>query len=533
MGKRIEFDDAARAALRRGVDQLAGVVRVTLGPRGRNVVIDRGRRAPTITNDGLTIAREIDLADPFENMGAQLVREVALKTGEVAGDGTTTATVLAHGLVSEGLRAIAAGHRPMALRRGIDRAVVAAVEALRRQSREVERHEDLSRIATVSARNDRTCGELVADALERVGRSGVVTVEEGGGGETTLEMAEGLRFERGYLSPYFVTRPDTMEVALERALVLVTDLTFGAAHQLVPALERAARLGGALLLIADDVEAEALATLVVNRLRGTLTSVAVRAPESGGRRRALLEDIATLTGARLLTRDLGRSLDHVEDGDFGRARRVAVDRESTTIISGEEASASVRDRIAALERELKAASGHERDALRERIGRLSGGVAVLRVGAPTGPALAERRGRIEDALAATRAAVEEGVVPGGGVALLRAQPAVRALALGGDEQVGRDIVLAALELPARQIAENAGEVGPVVVERIRAGAGAWGYNALTGVYEDLETAGILDPAKVTRCALQNAASIGALVLTTDAIVVDAPEDEPGAGGTAS
>ena len=531
MGKRIEFDDAAREALRRGVDQLAGVVRVTLGPRGRNVVIDRGRGSPTITNDGLTIAREIELADPFENLGVQLVKEVALKTGEVAGDGTTTATVLAHSLVIDGLRAITAGHNPMAVKRGIDRAVAIVVEDLRRQSRGVERREDFSRIATVSARNDPEFGALIADAMERVGRHGVITVEEGRGTETTLEVAEGVRFERGYLSPYFVTSPDTMEVALDQPLILLTDLNFSAARELIPALEHAARAGRPLLIVADDVESEGLATLVVNRLRGTLASVAVRAPESGERRRELLEDIAVLTGARVFARDLGRSPERVEAADFGRAGRVVVDKGSTTIVRGAGRPEAIRERIAMLEHALAAAkSGHERDALRERLGRLTGGVAVVRVGAPVESALAERRTRIEDALAATRAAVEEGVVTGGGVALLRAQPAVRALTLGRDEQVGRDIVLAALEAPARQIADNAGEPGTVSVERIREHSGAWGYNALAGRYEDLETAGILDPAKVTRCALQHAASIGSMVLTTDAIVVDSPQDERDGGG---
>ncbi len=525
MGKRIEFDAAAREALRRGVEQLAGVVRVTLGPRGRNVVIDRGRGAPTITNDGLTIAREIELADPFENMGVQMVKEVALKTGEDAGDGTTTATVLAHSLVSDGLRAVAAGHNPMAVKRGIDRAVAGVVEELRRQSRPVERREDLSRIATVSSHNDAEIGALVADALERVGRHGVVTVEEGRGMETTLEVSEGLQFQRGYLSPYFVTHPETMEVVLDQALVLLTDLKFSAARDLVPALEQAARAGRALLVIADDIEAEALATLVVNRLRGTLASVAVRASDSGERRRERLEDIAALTGARLFTPEMGRRLDQVEAADFGRARRVLVAKDRTTIVQGGGRPEAIRERITMLERALAGArTAADREWLRERLGQLAGGVATVRAGGATESVLAERRERIEDALAATRAAVEEGVVAGGGVALLRSRLAVARLELAGDERVGRDIVLAALEAPARQIADNAGERGTVIVARILEHAGAWGFNAQTGIYEDLEAAGILDPAKVTRCALQNAASIGTLVLTTDAIVVDAPEE---------
>ena len=528
MGKRIEFDAAARESLRRGAEQLAGAVRVTLGPRGRNVVIDRGRGAPTITNDGFTIAQEIELENPFENMGVQLIKEVAAKTGEVAGDGTTTATILAYTLVCEGLRAVAAGHNPVAVKRGIDRAVAVAIVELRKQSRPVESSEDIARIAAVSAKTDSEFGRLIADAMARVGPHGVITVDEGRGIETTLEVVEGVRFERGYVSPYFVTSPDTMEVVLDQALVLLTDLKFTSARELIPALEQAANAGRALLLVADDVESEALATLVVNRLRGTVTSVAVRAPESNDRRRALLEDIAALTGGRPFIHDLSRSLEHLVGSDFGRAQRVVVDSESTTLVGGGGRPDSIRERIARIERELgTAGSEPDRLWLRERLGRITGGVAVLRVGAPNAPALAERRGRAEDALAATRAAVEEGVVPGGGVALMRAQPAVRALRLSGDEAVGRDLVLAALEAPARQIADNAGEPGAVAVERIRDHAGAWGFNALTGVYEDLEAAGIIDPTKVTRCALQNAASIGALVLTTDAIVVDdAGEEKP-------
>jgi len=526
MGKRIEFDEGARESLRRGAEQLANAVRVTLGPRGRNVVILRVGGGPTITNDGLTIAREIELANPFENMGVQLVREAALKTGEVAGDGTTTATVLANGLVSEGLRAVAAGHNPNAVRRGLERAVAVVVASLRRQSREVGRREDLARIAGVSAKHDPELGERIADAFERVGRRGPVTVESGRGHGTTLEVVEGLRFERGYLSPYFVTAPDSMEVALDHALVLLTDLQLREARDLVPALELAARLGRALLVVAEDVEGEALATLVVNRLRGAVASVAVRAPEGGARRRALIEDLAALTGARPFTRELGRGTEHVEDADFGRALRVRVDRESTTVVGGGGWPEAIRERIAAIEREIREArSESEREWLRERIGRLKGGIAVLRVGAPTEAELGERRSRLEDALAATRAAVEEGVVTGGGVALLRARPELSALTLSGGERVGRDIVLAVLELPARQIAENAGEPGAVAVGRILAERGAWGYDAQAGRYTDLDAAGILDAAKVTRCALQHAASIGALVLTTDAIVVDEGEHE--------
>jgi chaperonin GroEL len=416
MGKRIQFDDDARAALRRGVEQLAGVVRVTLGPRGRNVVIEHGGGSPTITNDGLAISREIELADRFENMGAQLVKEVALKTGEVAGDGTTTATVLAHAIVTRGLQAIAAGHGPMQIRRGIERAVAAVVESLRAQSRPLAGRSDIARIATVSAQGEDAVGELIAQAIDRVGRHGVITVEEGRGLDTTLEVVEGLRFDRGYLSPYFVTEPDTMEVTFENSLILLAEQKFSAAHDLLPALEHAARAGRPLLVVADDVEGEALAMMVVNRLRSTVQSVAVKAPASGDRRREQLDDLAVLTGATLFTSELGRSIGKIEPRDFGRAKRVRVDREATTLLEGGGRAPEIRARIARVGRELEVSdSDHEREWLRERLGKLSSGVAVIRVGAPTAVALLERKARVEDALAATRAAVEEGVVPGGGV----------------------------------------------------------------------------------------------------------------------
>jgi chaperonin GroEL len=526
MGKRIEFDEAARESLRRGADQLAGAVRVTLGPRGRNVVLGQGAGAPTITNDGLTIAREIELADPFENMGAQLVREVAVKTGEVAGDGTTTATLLAHSMIQEGLRAIAAGRNPVALKRGIDRAVAAVVAHLRATSRPVEGRDEIRRVATLSAGGDESIGELVAEAVERVGRQGVITVEDGRGMQTTLEVVEGVRFDRGYLSPYFITHPESMETALDNALVLLTDLRFSGARDLVPALEVAAESGRPLLIVADDVEGEALATLVVNRLRSTVASVAVKAPLTGDRRRALLEDLAVLTGAQLFAADLGTTLEALRPRDLGKARRVRVDRDTTTLIGGGGRADAIRERIAEVEHALAhAESDHERDWLRERLGRMTGGVAVLRVGAPTELAMAERRQLVEDALAATRAALEEGVVLGGGVALLRAQGAVRAASYHGDEEVGRDIVLGALEAPTRQIADNAGADGAIVVARLLGLAGSLGYDATTDEYVDLEARGILDPTKVVRVALQHAASIGAMVLTTDAIVVDDDEDE--------
>ncbi|HTM56952.1 MAG TPA: chaperonin GroEL [Candidatus Udaeobacter sp.] len=526
MGKRIEFDEVARASLRRGVEQLAGAVRVTLGPRGRNVVLDRSGGTPVVTNDGLTIAREIELADPFENMGAQLAREAANKTGEVAGDGTTTATVLAYAMIRGGLQAIAAGHNPMALKRGIERAVAAAVEDLKARARPVETREAIRRVAAVSANDDEAIGELVAEAVERVGRQGVITIEEGRGMESSLEVVEGVRIEGGYLSPYFVTHPDTMEAVLENPLVLLTEYKCSGARDLMAAMECAAKLGRPLLVIADDVEGEALATLVVNRLRGTVSSVAVKAPRIGERRRALFEDLSVLTGAHLFAADAGGALDRIRETDLGRASRARIDRENTTLVEGAGPAAKIRERIASVQRELEAAdSEYDRGELRERLGRLTGGVAVIRVGAPTELAMSERRSRIEDALAATRAALEEGVVPGGGVALMRAQPAVRAIRVTGDEAVGRDIVLAALEEPARQIAENAGADGATVAARIRSGEGNFGFDAVTGTFGDLAEAGILDPTKVTRAALQHAASIGSMVLTTDAIVVDSDSDE--------
>jgi chaperonin GroEL len=531
LGKRIRFDAAAREALRLGVEQLAGAVRVTLGPRGRNVVIDRKRGAPAITNDGLTIAREIELENPFANLGVQLLKEAADRTGEVAGDGTTTATVLAHCVVAEGLKAVAAGRNPMAVKRGIDRAVAVAVEELRRQAQEVKGRAVIVRVATVSANDDGAIGELIGDALERVGRDGVITVEEGRGLDSTLEVVEGLRIDRGYLSPYFVTDPETMEAVLSDALVLITEFKVLAVQDLLPAMEHAAGVNRPLLVIADDVEGEALAALVVNRLRGTVASVAVRAPATGDERRAILEDLAVLTGARVLSAERGVRLENLAFDDLGRAKRVVADRDTTTLIEGRGRQADIKARIARLKRELdRGDSDWERERLRARLGRLTGGVGVIHVGAATELEMKERKTRIEDALAATRAAVEEGVVAGGGVALLRAQPAVRALRLSPDESVGRDIIVRALEEPARQIAANAGEEGAVAVGRIRDGKGAFGYNAATGEYGDLLAWGIMDPVKVARCALQNAASIGALVLTTDAVVVDAPEEEeePGA-----
>jgi chaperonin GroEL len=530
MSKRIEFDDAARAALWRGVDQLAGAVRVTLGPRGRNVVMERRAGYPAITNDGFAIAREIELPDPFENMGVQLLKEVASKTGEAAGDGTTTATVLAHRIVGEGLRAVAAGCHPIAIKRGIEQAVAAVVAELRLHSVKVETRADVARVATVSANHDAAIGELIAEALERVGHQGLVSVEDGHGFETRLEVVEGLRFDRGYLSPYFITDPDRMSATLEDPLVLLTDLKLRSAQQLLPVLERAAGMSRPLLVIGDDVEGEALAMLVVNRLRGTLASIAVKAPSTGDDRRDQLDDLAVITGARLFTIEQGATFAGLEAGDFGRAKRVIVDRDTTTLVGGGGDQTAIRQRLRWLRRELeKSDSDYDRERLRGRLSRLGAGMGVVQVGAATEIEMHERRSRVEDALAATRAAIEEGVVVGGGVALLRAQPVVEALGLEGEEGRGRDIVRLALEEPARQIALNAGEEGAVAVEKIRRAGGSVGFDALTGRYVDLMALGIVDAAKVTRVALQNAASIGGLVLTTDAIVVEADdegEDEP-------
>jgi len=526
MGKQVRFDDAARESLRRGAEQLTAAVRVTLGPRGRNVVIDHGDGAPTITNDGLTIAREIELANPFENMGVTLLREVAFKTGLVAGDGTTTATVIAGSVVTHGLRAIASGCNAVALKRGIDRAVIAAVGELRRQARGVDDRDDILRVATVSARGDAGVGELIAEAMERVGPLGVITVSEGRGRSTTLDIVEGTRLDQGYVSPYFVTNAEQMEASLDNAFVLLADLRLTDTQQLLPALELAARAGRPLFIVAEEIEGDALATLVVNRLRGTVASVAVRAPESGSRRREALEDLAVLTGARLFAEDVGSRVDRFTAADFGRAGHVLVNASTTLLAQGGGEAESIRGRLQWLRREGKRArSSSERAWFERRVATLAGGIAVVEVGAETEGERHERKSCIEDTLAATRSAVEEGVVTGGGVALLRAQPALAGLSVRGDEAAGVEIVRRALEEPALRIAENAGEDGPRIVARVLSATGAVGYDALTGAICDLDRRGILDPVKVTRCALEHAASIGALVLTTDAIVVDAPPGE--------
>jgi chaperonin GroEL len=533
MGKRLEFDDAARASLLRGVEQLAAAVRVTLGPRGRTVVLESGA-SPTITNHGPTVASAVELADPFEDLGVRMVREAAQSTGEEAGDGTTTATVLAHALVTRGLQAIAAGHDAVALKRGIEHAAAAALEHLAATARRVEGPDDLLRVATVSAGGDPALGRRVADAVAAVGPDGVVLVDTGAARSTTLAVVEGVRFEGGWLSPYFVTAPDRMEAVLEHPLVLLADVACSEARELVPALEVAARARRPLLVVAADVTGEALATLVVNRMRGTAPSAAVRAGESAAERRALLEDLAALTGATLVAADLGRDLAQVTEADLGRARRVVIERETTTLLEGGGRAESIRAHAAALERVRDGAlRERDRDAAAARLARVRGRLAVLRAGGASESAVEEARERLEGAVAATRAALAEGVVTGGGVALVRAQAAVRALppAIGDDERRGRAILCEALEEPARWIAINAGADGAAVLERVRAARGGEGYDAERGVFADLDAAGVTDPARVVRAALQHAASVGAMVLTTDAIVVDAgEEDEAGEGG---
>jgi len=526
MGKIVRFDDAARESLRRGVEQLAAAVRVTLGPRGRNVVIDHGSGVPTITNDGLTVTREVELANPFENLGVQFMREVAYKTGLAAGDGTSTATVIAGSIVTHGLRAVASGCNPVVIKRGIDRGVEAVVADLRRRARAVEGREDVRQVATVSARGEASVGELIAEAMERVGRRGVITVNEGRGTTTTLAVVEGTRLDQGYVSPYFVTDASQMEAVLDNAYVLLADFPLGEAQQLLPPLELAARAGRPLLVIAEEIGGEALATLVVNRLRGNVPSVAVRAPGNGLKRRELMEDLAILTGATLFVTEAGAKLERFQPGDFGRVGRVRVDASTTLIARGGGASEAIRGRLGWLEREARRPhAASEREYWDQRVACLAGGIAVIEVGALTEPERQERTALYEDSLAATRSAVEEGVVTGGGVALLRAQRALDQLAPRGDEAAGIEILRRALEEPTLRIAENAGEDAPRIVARVRAADGAVGYDALTGTICDLDRRGIVDPVKVTRCALEHAASIGGLVLTTDAIVVDAPDDD--------
>ncbi|MHB1486481.1 MAG: chaperonin GroEL [Acidimicrobiales bacterium] len=525
MPKVLKFDESARRALEAGVNKLADAVKVTLGPKGRNVVLEKKFGAPTITNDGVTIAREVELDDPFENMGAQLVKEVATKTNDVAGDGTTTATVLAQALVREGLRNVAAGANPLVLKRGIDKAVAAAVASIKSQSKEIDDKSEIAQVASISAA-DPSIGEVLADAIDRVGKDGTVTVEESNTFGLELEFTEGMQFDKGYLSPYFVTDQERQEVVLDDPLVLIANSKISAVHDLVPVLEKVMQAGKNLLIIAEDVEGEALATLVVNKIRGTFSSVAVKAPGFGERRKAMLGDLAILTGGQVISEEIGLKLDSATLDLLGTARRVIVTKDDTTVIEGGGSAEEVKGRIGQIKREIEDTdSDWDREKLQERLAKLAGGVAVVRVGAATEVELKEKKHRIEDALSATRAAIEEGIVPGGGTALVRSRKAVDKLvaSLEGDEATGASIVAKSLAEPLRWIAANAGMEGAVMVQRVESEKGNVGLNAATGVFEDLLKAGVIDPAKVTRSALQNAASIAALLLTTEALVTDKPE----------
>jgi chaperonin GroEL len=534
--KQILFDEAARRKLEAGVNALANTVKVTLGPRGRNVVLDKKFGAPAVANDGVTIAREIELEDPFENMGAQLVKEVATKTNDVAGDGTTTSTVLAQAIVREGLKNVTGGANPMILKRGIEKAVNAAVEALRGMAIPVETSKAIAEVASISA-NDAEIGKLVAEAMEKVGKDGVITVEESKTMATELETVEGMQFDRGYISPYMVTDTEKMEAVLNEPYILITDKKISSIQELLPVLEKVVQRGKPLVIIAEDIEGEALATLVVNKLRGTLQIAAVKAPGFGDRRKAMLEDIAILTGGEVITEELGRKLDSATVESFGRARQVRIEKEKTTIVEGFGSAEAIKNRVASIKRQIEeTTSDFDREKLQERLAKLAGGVAVIKVGAATEVELKEKKLRIEDALNATRAAVEEGIVAGGGVALLQAQKAVDELVktLEGDEKVGASIIRRAVEYPLRTIAENGGIEGSVVVEKVKSLPAGHGFNAVTEEYVDMIAAGIIDPVKVTRSALQNAASIAALVLTTEALVTEKPEKKdapaPGMGG---
>jgi chaperonin GroEL len=531
--KELHFNTDARAALKRGVDQLAEAVKVTLGPKGRNVVIDKKFGAPTVTKDGVTVAKEIELSDALENMGAQMVKEVATKTSDLAGDGTTTATVLAQAIFREGLKNVTAGVNPMALKRGIDKAVATVVEELKNMSVVTQGKKEIAQVGSISANNDKEIGDLIAEAMEKVGKDGVITVEEAKGLETTLETVEGMQFDRGYLSPYFVTDPEKMEAVLEDAMILIHDKKISSMKDLLPILEKVAQLGKPLLIIAEDIEGEALATLVVNKLRGTLRVAAVKAPGFGDRRKAMLADIAILTNGQVISEEVGFKLENAVVTDLGRAKRIVVDKDNTTLIDG----AGDDDKIQGRVKEIKAAidkttSDYDKEKLQERLAKISGGVAVINVGAATESEMKEKKARVEDALHATRAAVEEGIVPGGGVALVRAQKALKSLKLeDSDEQIGVGIISRAIEEPIRMIVQNAGGEGSIVIEKVRNSKESnYGYNALTDEYENLVEAGVIDPTKVTRTALQNAASIAGLLLTTEALIVEKKEEKNGAGG---
>ena len=535
--KQLLFDEAGRQKILRGAEKISRAVAATLGPKGRNVVLDKKFGSPTITKDGVTVAKEVELEDPFENMGAQLLREVASKTSDVAGDGTTTATILAEAIYREGLKNVTAGSNPMGLKRGIDKAVTACVEELARISKKVKDRTEIAQVATISANGDKTIGDIIADAMDKVGKDGTITVEEAKSIDTTLDVVEGMQFDKGYLSPYFVTSAENMEAVLEDALILIHEKKISALKDMLPLLEKVAKMGKPLLIIAEEVEGEALATLVVNKLRGTLACCAVKAPGFGDRRKAMMDDIAVLTGGRCLTEDLGIKLENVDLNDLGRAKRIVVDKENTTIVEGNGKQSAIQGRINQIRKEIEeTTSDYDREKLQERLAKLAGGVAVINVGAATETDMKEKKARVEDALHATRAAVEEGVVAGGGVALIRCIDIVDKLRLSGDESIGAQIVRRALESPLRKLADNAGDEGSIIVQEVRKRKGSEGYNVETSEYEDLVKAGVIDPTKVTRSALQNASSIAGLLLTTECLITEIPEKEkapmggPGAGG---
>jgi chaperonin GroEL len=526
MAKEILFDVRAREAILKGVNTLADAVKVTLGPKGRNVVIEKSFGSPTITKDGVTVAKEIELENKFENMGAQMVKEVASKTSDVAGDGTTTATVLAQAIFREGAKLVAAGNNPMDIKRGIDKAVEAVVAELKKLSKPTRDNKEIAQVGIISANGDRDIGEKIAQAMDKVGKEGVITVEEAKGLETTLEVVEGMQFDRGYLSPYFVTDPERMEVVLEDPYILIHEKKISSMKDLLPLLEQVARAGKPLLIIAEEVEGEALATLVVNKLRGTLNAAAVKAPGFGDRRKAMLEDVATLTAGKMIAEDLGVKLETVQLKDLGRAKRVTIDKDNTTIVDGAGKKSEIEARVKQIRTQIEdTTSDYDREKLQERLAKLVGGVAVIHVGAATETEMKEKKARVEDALHATRAAVEEGIVPGGGVAYLRCLSTLDGLKVTGGEKFGVDIIRKALEEPIRQISQNGGLEGSIVVNKVREGQGAFGFNAATGQYEDLLAAGVIDPTKVSRFALQNAASVASLMLTTEAMVAERPKDK--------
>ena len=529
--KIIKFDQDGRNAILKGVNILADTVKVTLGPKGRNVVIDKSYGSPLITKDGVTVAKEIELEDKFENMGAQLVKEVASKTSDVAGDGTTTATVLAQAIYKQGSKLVAAGHNPMEIKRGIDKAVDAVVAELKKISKPIKDHKEIAQVGTISANNDKTIGDIIAEAMEKVGKEGVITVEEAKAMETTLETVEGMQFDRGYLSPYFVTDPERMECSIENAMILIHDKKISNMKDLLPVLETSAKSGRPLLIIAEDIDGEALATLVVNKLRGVLNVCAVKAPGFGDRRKAMLEDIAILTGGQVISEEVGFKLDQTTIDMLGQAKRITIDKDNTTIIDGNGKEENIQGRVKMLRAQAEeSTSDYDKEKLQERLAKLVGGVAVIKVGAATEVEMKEKKARVEDALHATRAAVDEGIVPGGGVAYIRAMSALTSLTLVNEQQFGVTVIKAALESPIRQIAENAGIDASIVVDKVKNGKDAFGYDAANDEYVDMIAAGIIDPTKVSRSALQNAASIAGLMLTTEALIAEKPKEDGGAGG---